>query len=93
MSHTDQEMPSGQGIQRDLEQLRMERQLFKERMMKKGQASGQRQDDGNREDQMTEAEMRYIERMRHDMLKMDEMAVGELDSEEARILETMKQQY
>jgi hypothetical protein len=39
---------------------------------------------------MTEAEMRYIERMRQDMLKMDEMAVGELDSEEARILETMK---
>jgi len=39
---------------------------------------------------MTEAEMRYIERMRHDMLKMDEMAVGELDSDEARILETMK---
>lgn len=58
--------------------------------MKKGQGSGQRQDDGNREDQMTEAEMRYIERMRQDMLKMDEMAVGELDSEEARILETMK---
>ena len=39
---------------------------------------------------MTEAEMRYIERMRQDMLKMDDMAVGELDSEEARILEAMK---
>lgn len=59
--------------------------------MNKGQvSSGQRQDEGDREDQMTEAEMRYIERMRHDMLKMDEMAVGELDSDEARILETMK---
>ena len=91
MSHTDQDMASGQGIQRDLEQLRMERQLFKESMMNKGQvSSGQRQDEGDREDQMTEAEMRYIERMRHDMLKMDEMAVGELDSDEARILETMK---
>lgn len=59
--------------------------------MKGGQASGQRQDGGNREDQMTEAEMRYMERMRQDMLKMDDMAVGELDSEEARILEAMKQ--
>jgi|TARA_B110000305_G_C19304188_1_gene570689 hypothetical protein len=39
---------------------------------------------------MSEAEMRYIERMRQDMLKMDEMAVGELDSEEARILDAMK---
>ena len=39
---------------------------------------------------MTEAEMRYMERMRQDMLKMDDMAAGELDSEEARILEAMK---
>ena len=39
---------------------------------------------------MSEAEMRYIERMRQDVLKMDEIAVGELDSEEARILDAMK---
>lgn len=78
-------------MQHDLEKLRMERQLFKESMMK--QASGQRLEEGNREDQMSEEELRYMERMRQDMLKMDEMAVGELDSEEARILESMKKQY
>jgi len=34
-----------------------------------------------------------MERMRNEMLRMDEIGVGELDSEEARILATLKDQY